>query len=75
LLRIGLVIFGASALGASFATTSGQIVAARALMGVGGAMIMPSTLSIIIDVFKGPERARSISIWTATAGVGIGLGP
>ncbi|MCH8910925.1 MAG: MFS transporter, partial [Chloroflexi bacterium] len=47
----------------------------RALMGVGGAMIMPSTLSIIIDVFKGPERARAISIWTATAGVGIGLGP
>ncbi|MCH8910741.1 MAG: MFS transporter [Chloroflexi bacterium] len=75
LLRIGLVIFGAAALGASFATTSGQIVAARALMGIGGAMIMPSTLSIIIDVFKGPERARAISIWTATAGVGIGLGP
>ncbi len=75
LLRIGLVIFGISALAASFATTSGQVVAARALMGVGGAMIMPSTLSIIIDVFKGPERARAISIWTATAGVGIGLGP
>ena len=75
LLRVGLVIFGASALGASFATSSGQVVAARAFMGVGGAMIMPSTLSIIIDVFKGPERARAISIWTATAGVGIGLGP
>ncbi len=75
LLRIGLVIFGISALGASFATSSGQIVAARALMGVGGAMIMPSTLSIIIDIFKGAERARAISIWTATAGVGIGLGP
>lgn len=75
LLRIGLLVFGASALWASFATTSGQVVAARAIMGVGGAMIMPSTLSIIIDIFKGPERARAISIWTATAGVGIGLGP
>ncbi|MCH8229513.1 MAG: MFS transporter, partial [Chloroflexi bacterium] len=75
LLRIGLVIFGVSALGASFAASSGQVVAARALMGVGGAMIMPSTLSIIIDVFKGAERARAISIWTAVAGIGIGLGP
>lgn len=75
MLRIGLVIFAAAAFATIFAETSGQVIAARAVMGVGGAMIMPSTLSIIIDVFKGPERARAISIWAATAGVGVGMGP
>ena len=75
MLRAGLVIFAAAAFAVIFAETSGQVIAARAVMGVGGAMIMPSTLSIIIDVFKGPERARAISIWAATAGIGVGLGP
>ncbi len=75
MLRIGLVIFAASAFIVIFSETSGQVIAGRAVMGVGGAMIMPSTLSIIIDVFKGPERARAISIWAATAGIGVGLGP
>ncbi len=75
MLRIGLVIFAAAAFIVIFSETSGQITIGRAIMGIGGAMIMPSTLSIIIDVFKGPERARAISIWAATAGVGVGLGP
>lgn len=75
MLRAGLVIFSAAAFLVIFAETSGQVIAARAVMGIGGAMIMPSTLSIIIDVFKGPERARAISIWAAVAGVGVGMGP
>ena len=74
-LRTGLVIFAAAGLGAAFAETTGQLIAARAIMGVGGALIMPSTLSIITDVFRGPERARAIALWTAAAGIGIGLGP
>lgn len=75
MLRIGLVIFTLAAFVVIFSETSGQVIIGRAVMGIGGAMIMPSTLSIIIDVFKGPERARAISIWAATAGIGVGLGP
>ena len=75
MLRLGLVLFTLAAGAVIFADSAGQIVLARAVMGVGGAMIMPSTLSIIIDVFKGPERARAISIWAATAGLAIGMGP
>ncbi len=75
MLRLGLLVFSLAAFVVVFAESSGQVIIGRAVMGVGGAMIMPSTLSIIIDVFKGPERARAISIWAATAGIGVGLGP
>ena len=75
MLRLGLVLFSAAAFGAIFAETAGQVIAARALMGVGGAMIMPSTLSIITDVFVGPERAKAIATWAAVGGMGLGLGP
>ncbi len=74
-LQVGLLLFGATSIGATFATTAGQLIAARAIMGVGAAMIFPSTLSIIINVFPREERARAIAAWAATAGLGIGLGP
>jgi EmrB/QacA subfamily drug resistance transporter len=75
LLQLGLVVFaGASVLGA-YAGSTGQLVVARALMGVGGAMIMPSTLSVITDVFPRAERVRAIGIWTGVASLGIPLGP
>ena len=60
---------------AALAQSSGQLIVLRAAMGVGGAMIMPATLSVIMDVFPRGERAKAIGIWSATAGVGIGLGP
>ena len=44
-------------------------------MGVGAALIMPATLSIITNVFPADERPKAIAIWTATAGVGVALGP
>jgi len=44
-------------------------------MGVGGALIMPSTLSIITNIFTGAQRAKAIAVWTAVAGLGIALGP
>ena len=75
MLRLGLVLFSVAAFGAIFADSAGQVIAARALMGVGGAMIMPSTLSIITDVFVGPERAKAIATWAAVGGMGLGLGP
>lgn len=73
-LEIGLLIFGAASLGAAFADTSGQLIAARAAQGIGGALIMPSTLSVLVDVFPREERAKAIGIWAAVAALGIPLG-
>src|SRR5690606_29882417 len=67
-LAIGLVVMGVASVGSSLATSADQLIATRALMGVGGALIMPATLSIIINVFTDrKERAQAIAIWTATA--------
>ena len=74
-LQVGIVVFGLASLFAAFAASTEQLIAARALMGIGGALIMPSTLSILIDVFPREERGRAISIWAGIAGLGIGLGP
>ena len=74
-LTVGLVLFGLSSVVAAFADSANTLIAARALMGVGGALIMPSTLSIITNVFSGPERGRAIAAWAAVAGLGIVLGP
>lgn len=74
-LTIGLVIFGAgSALGA-LSQTPAQLIMTRAFMGIGGALIMPATLSILTNVFPTEERAKAIAIWSAIAGLGFGLGP
>jgi EmrB/QacA subfamily drug resistance transporter len=74
-LQAGLVLFGVSSVLAAFAQDATQLIVLRAAMGVGGAMIMPATLSVIIDVFPREERGKAIGIWSAIAGVGIGLGP
>jgi MFS transporter, DHA2 family, multidrug resistance protein len=75
ILQAGTAIFGLASLCVVFVSTSGQLIGVRALMGVGAAMIMPATLSIISNVFPREERAKAIAVWTATAAVGIGLGP
>src|SRR3954466_7674559 len=74
-LQGGLIIFGSASVLAALAQNSEQLIALRAVMGIGGAMIMPATLSVIMDVFPREERAKAIGIWSAIAGVGIGLGP
>ena len=74
-LQSGIAIFGLASLAAPFANTANQVIAVRAGMGVGAALIMPATLSIIANVFTGDERGKAISIWAALAAVGIGLGP
>ena len=74
-LTFGLVVFGAGSALSATATTPGMLIAARAVMGVGGAFIMPSTLSIITNVFPPGERAKAIGIWAAFAGLGIAIGP
>ncbi|HEY6777982.1 MAG TPA: DHA2 family efflux MFS transporter permease subunit [Thermoleophilaceae bacterium] len=74
-LQAGVSIFGLASLGALVADSAGQLIAVRALMGVGAAMIMPATLSIIANVFPAEERGKAIGIWAALAALGIGLGP
>ena len=76
MLLTGLGIFIIGSLGAVISPSADALTACRALMGVGGAFIMPSTLSILVQVFPDrKERAQAIGIWAAVAGVGIALGP
>ncbi|MHB9150566.1 MAG: DHA2 family efflux MFS transporter permease subunit [Thermoleophilia bacterium] len=74
-LAVGLVMFGGASAAAAFSSSEEQLIAARAVMGVGAALIMPATLSIITDIFPREERGRAIAIWAAVAGLGIGVGP
>ena len=74
-LQAGVSIFGLASLGALVADSADQVIAVRAAMGVGAALIMPATLSIIANLFTGKERGKAIAIWAALAAVGIGLGP
>jgi EmrB/QacA subfamily drug resistance transporter len=74
-LQAGVSIFGLASLGALVAESVGAVIAVRALMGVGAALIMPATLSIIANVFPPEERGKAIGIWAALAAIGIGLGP
>ena len=68
---IGLLLFGAASLAATFAASPGQVIAVRVLMGIGGALIMPSTLSILITVFDAAERPKAMAAWTSVAMVGM----
>src|SRR5882757_4811076 len=75
-LLTGLAIFAAASLAGSLCTSVYQIVAARAVMGLGAALIFPATLSLISNIFTDRrERARAIGLWGATTGIGIAMGP
>ncbi|XUK60382.1 Transmembrane carbohydrate transport protein [Plantibacter sp. RU18] len=76
LLLLGLILFGVASMGAAVAPDAWWLIAARALMGVGAAMIMPSTMSLIRVAF--PERAarlRAVAIWSAVSAGGAAAGP
>ena len=76
MLLAGLGVFGVASLVGGLTTTPSQLIAARAVMGLGAAMIFPATLSLIANVFtERRERARAIGLWGANAGVAIALGP
>src|SRR5882762_8895384 len=76
MLLAGLTVFGTASLAGGFTTSPAQLIAARAVMGLGAAMTFPATLSLISNVFtERRERARAIGLWGAIAGVAIALGP
>jgi MFS transporter, DHA2 family, multidrug resistance protein len=76
LVLCGFVLFGVASAGAAFAPTPLTLILARALLGVGGAMIMPATLSIIRQVFTDRrERAVALGVWSAVAAAGAAVGP
>ncbi|MFH8223555.1 MFS transporter [Streptomyces sp. NPDC018057] len=74
-LVLGLVVFGGGAVFGSLADSAATVIAARAVMGVGAALIMPATLSLLAATFPRAERAKAITLWTATAGLAIAAGP
>src|SRR5438045_3489988 len=74
-LTAGLVILGGASTLAAFSGSSGQLIALRAVMGIGAALIMPATLSILTNVFPPHERAKAIAIWAGLAGAGAAVGP
>src|SRR4051812_7149478 len=72
----GLALFGTASVWAAWSGSAEQLIAARAAMGIGGAFIMPSTLSVLTNTFTdSTERAKAIGIWAAASGLGIVFGP
>lgn len=74
-LAIGLVIFGAASIWAAYAGDAGQLIAARAAMGAGAALIMPANFAILLWTFTGPGRATAIAVSSTSTGVGMAAGP
>ncbi|HML24896.1 MAG TPA: MFS transporter [Aggregatilinea sp.] len=74
-LQWGLALFGIGSFVAARSTSTEMLIATRAFLGIGGAMIMPATLSIISATFPPKERPQAIALWAATFGLGIGIGP
>src|SRR3954463_14769256 len=75
-LMVGLAIFGAGSVLSGLATSANMLMITRASMGIGGALIMPATLSLLTNIFHDPrERGRAIGAWAAVAGASGALGP
>jgi EmrB/QacA subfamily drug resistance transporter len=75
IMTTGLVVFAAASAGAASSSGLGMLIAMRCLQGLGAALVLPATLSILTNVFPREERARAIAVWTAVGGIAVGLGP
>lgn len=75
MLAAGLVLFGAGSLVAGLAQSTGQLIAARAGMGVGGALLMTTTLAVVVQIFDDKERVRAIGLWATVNSLGFAAGP
>lgn len=74
-LLVGLAIFASGSLVAGIGTRPGQVIAGRVITGIGAALVMPATLSLIATIFPPHERSRAIAMWAGFAGAGGALGP
>ena len=74
-LLIGLVVFAAASAACAFMTSANSLIACRAIMGIGAALIMPSTLSLLQSCFPRRERTKAIAMWAGFAGAGGAIGP
>ena len=74
-LLVGMALFGLASLASAYSQDPGQLIAARALMGMGGAAILPVTLSIISNVFDPRERGKAIGVWAGAVGLAVAIGP
>ena len=68
------MLFGAGSAACAYASTPTQLVACRAVLGIGAAAVQPQTLSIIQNVFPPAERTKAIGIWAGVSGMAIALG-
>ncbi|MFD3611209.1 MFS transporter [Streptomyces atroolivaceus] len=75
MLVAGLALFGVGSLAAGLAQSSGQLIAARAGMGVGGALLMTTTLAVVVQIFDDAERVKAIGIWSTVNSLGFAAGP
>ncbi|KOG37318.1 MFS transporter [Streptomyces decoyicus] len=75
MLVVGLSLFGVASLGAALAQSPGQLVAARAGMGIGGALLVTTTLAVVMQIFDDEERPRAIGIWSSVNSLGFAAGP
>lgn len=75
ILTIGLIVFGAASAACAFAPSAEVLIGFRALMGVGGAAVLPVTLAIITVVFPPHERGKAIGMWAGAVGAAVALGP